>query len=333
MMEVYGIDVGYGFVKAAAPDGRRCIFPSAACRAVGSGDLASVLGGQGLRHRVAVQRLPAGTQEEWLVGDAALAAGASRTWDSEASQRDGYDVLTMASVSILGAEGAVILSLGLPLGLWLKRQERQALRDRLSGLAARVSVDGGPTRSILVTKVKVFPQSVGAYVAALHRPGGERLAGKAVGVVDVGFKTCDYLLLVPGPDGVAVPDEARCGSVDAGIGQATEAVRQYLAGQVGTLPPEGVVEAALRGGGLLPVRGRDLDLRPIYQEALADLAARVEAEIRRVWTAQLDYLAAVLLAGGGGAALAPYLRLPCVQVVPEAIHANALGFALLAGQG
>lgn len=334
-----GVDVGYGFVKAVAADtGARVVYPSACLPARASGELARVLGGRGLEHRVSMMRDGQAAAEEWLVGDAALAAGASRTWDTEAKRRAGYEVLLLSALALTAgaaeeSETGVCAVLGLPLGTWLRREERRALVHGLTGVGAWVSLGVSPVQRYKVQQVRVLPQGVGAYVAALRAPGGDRLAGRPVGVLDVGYRTTDYLLLLPGSEGVSVPSEERSGSVDVGIGQAVDAVRQEVARMVGLLPPEGLVDRALRGGGVMYLRGEELDLRPSYMTACRELAARVGAAVQRAWGEQLDYLAAVLLSGGGGAALASYLTLPAICLVPsaeEAIWANAVGFSLLA---
>ncbi len=326
------IDVGYGFTKALADNGGRQVFPSAVSLARGTGDLAAALGGAAQRHRMSVQvghELPQG----YLVGSAALAAGATRSWAIDGSGRDDYPLLVLAALASVGAEGPVDLALGLPLSVYLSRDERRALRDRVTGLAARVSWDGHDARPVAVSSVKVLPQAAGAYYSALVGADGARLAGQMVGIVDTGYHTTDYMLLSPGEGGLSVPDEARSGSLDAGMAQVIDAVRSYVSSQTGIpfVPPEGMVETTMRNGGHLTARGRSLDLRPAYGETLQSLAGRVATELQRAWGDHLDYLAALLVAGGGGAEIAPHLGLPGVRVVGDAMYANAAGFLQMLG--
>lgn len=267
-----------------------------------------------------------------MVGEATLNAGAARTWATEASARAGYDLLVLTAAALVEAEGDVDLALGLPLGVWIRgKPERKALRSRLEGFGAWISVDGAPARHIEIRSVRVYPQSLGAYLAVMQGSEGWRLVGRPVGVIDIGYRTCDYLLVTP-RGGAPAPDEERSGSVDLGIGQAYDAVRETLASQTGGLPPpESLVEEGIAGSGTLHYRGSEIALRPLWDVACRKLAGEVEAVIRRVWADRVDYLAAIVLAGGGAEAVREYLSLPAVFPVPEAIWANAVGFLTLLG--
>lgn len=319
------VDGGFGRFKAVAENGRRISFPSVLTPRTGSGDLAALVGNQTPRHQVEIVRLDSDRPESWWVGDAALAVGGTRAWDTEASRRSGYDVLVMAAMAMVGASGPVSLAVGLPLSTYLVKAERKALKSRLENLAAWVSVDGEDARLIQVASVKVFAQGVAAYAAAIAGPGGHLLAGKRLGFLDPGERTTEYGILEP-VDGIVVPDEARCGSIDAGVGRAYESVRAGLEKVTGVMIPPELVEQALNNEGKLTVRGREHDLRPLYTQALRDLAYHVEQCVRHVWTDRIEFLGPIILAGGGGVALSPFFQLPGLELMPDAEYANARGY-------
>lgn len=328
------VDLGYGFTKALTYEDNRIALPSVAVRSRAAGDLAALLGTQRPQYAISVPRCT--TPEvvgEWLVGDAALLAGGVRTWEAP-SRRADYPLLVLSGLVLAGAEGDVDLVVGVPLAHYVQAEERRALRQRLSGLHATVAVGGAAPVDVAIQSVRVYPQGVGAYIAALAAPGGADLVGKAAGVVDVGYRTTDYLLMVPAPGGVAVPDEARCGSLDRGIGQAIEAVRRYVAERSGvSVPPdEGLVQAALDSGGWISVRGREINVRQAFDEACRSLSEAIALELRRAWGDRAEYVAAVLVAGGGGRALFGALSglLPGARLVNDALFANAAGFLRLA---
>lgn len=70
-MDMYGIDVGYGFTKIVAPTGLRASFPSV-CKPSGGDGLADLFGSAAALHRLR-RMTPGQGYQDWLVGRAALA--------------------------------------------------------------------------------------------------------------------------------------------------------------------------------------------------------------------------------------------------------------------
>lgn len=327
---IVAVDVGYGFTKVARAGGRRCCFPSAVAMTPGGASaLAKVLGaGSAPQHRVQMQR-GAAEPETFLIGEAALAAGAGRSWEGRAAERGGYDALVFAGLGLVGAEGPTDLRVGLPLGLYLQPAERAGLRQRLAGLAAWVSVGDGTAVWIEAERVRVLPQGAGAFASAVT--AAPDLAREPVGLIDVGYRTTDLLLMRPGGAGL-IPDEPACGSFDAGAGRVYERVRRTVGARAGVLVPEGAVEDALAHlAGRLIVRGREYDLGALVNAEAEHLATEVATQVRRLWSDRLDFLGTVLLAGGGGALLLPHLGAlhPALRLLPDPVYANAAGFLLM----
>ncbi len=329
---IVAVDTGYGYTKALAHNGGRACFPSVIATDVGTGELVQAVGGAGPGYRLTI--VPAqGPAERLLVGDSAILAGGVRSWDSTAAARRDYGRLVLAAVAILGVPDPggvqVDLAVGLPLAAYLQREERRALRQQLLGLRARCHVAGKEPGTMEVRSVRVFAQAVGAYVlAAAADPMA--VAG-TVGLIDVGFRTTDYLLLQQTKGG-ALPDEARSGSVDTGVGLVYEAVARDIGGQAGVMVPPGMVEGALTASGTLTVRGKVYDVRGMFEAEAGTVADRIADQVRRAWGDRMDFLSAVLLAGGGGAATFPYLRAfhPTTRLMEDAFFANASGFLALA---
>lgn len=316
------VDVGYGFTKAVSDTGARAIYPSTAAPVPVGDGLAEALGGSRDGHVLSILGGP-----QYLVGSAA----GQRTWNTDAADRTGYVQLCLTAARLVGADGMVDLALGLPLAAWLRKDQRQALRQRLIGTSAWVALDGGEAAHITIEGCRVFPQGAGAFALALHED--PTLSGRPTGLIDVGYRTTDYLVMGRGDAGLA-PDEDACGSFDAGAGRIYERVRQALTERTGVMIPEGAVEDAMAHyGGTLYLRGAETDLRPLIDAEAQALAAEVTEQMRRLWSDRLDLLGAVLLAGGGGALLAPYLAKlhPLVRPLPDAIYANAAGYLVLAG--
>lgn len=327
------VDIGYGYVKALSETGKRAVFPSVVAPSPAGGVLAGALGnGKGLDYRVGVRpfgRL--GAEETMLIGEAALAArGAVRTWEMEATNNAYLPLLIAAGLGLVGDGEPVRLALGLPLAAYAA--QRDGLRGVAEGLDLSVSLNGAPAMRARVNDVFIFPQAAGAYYSAcLNVHGGLRdasLARQPVGVVDVGYRTTDYLVMARGPGGL-LPREDLAGSLDMGINTAHQAVRAE-AEALARRPVDLVqVERALAWAeGSLYVQGREVSLRKALDAALAELAEQVVAKIKLAWGEEMDHLAAVLVAGGGGQALFPYLRdtFPAARLVPDPLWANAEGY-------
>ena len=320
---ILSVDVGYGYVKAVSPTGHRVSWPTTIRRRPAAAGYAAL--GEADGHRVRVLRPGETAQVEYQVGEAGR-----RAWAADAADRAGYDVQVLAAARLLGA-GDVDLLLGLPLALWTQPPQRKALREALEGLDARVGVDRNPDAEVALRSVRVLPQGAGAFQWALRQD--HTLAHRPVGLIDVGYRTTDYLVMRRGDAGL-MPDESACGSADVGAGQVYERVRTALTDEFGVLIPEGAVEDAIAHyAGQMFLQGREVDAAVRVRDAMGVLAAEVTEEIRRAWGDRLPLLGAVLLSGGGGDAVAPFLSdlHPLIRPMPDAMWANALGFLAMVG--
>ncbi len=321
------IDVGYGFVKAASESGRRAIIPSTVGPARTARGLGAAFGDGHHRdgHDVAITM--DGTETRYTIGSVA----GQRSWASDAAQRSGYLPLALTAAALLGAEGEVELLAGLPLALWLQSDQRRELRNALRGVEATVTVDARRARQIRVAGAQVLPQGAGAFAAAMREDPG--LAERPVGLIDIGYRTTDYLAMRR-TAGAVVPDEAACGSIDLGAGRVFEAVRQALSDQTGVMLAAGAVEDALENyHGRLTIRGRDYDVAALVDAQAEALTTAIAEQVQRAWSDRLDLMGAVLLAGGGGEILAKHLRRlhPRVRLLDRALYANAEGYLVMAG--
>ncbi len=328
-METYGADVGYGFVKIVTADGRRASFPSV-CKPSGGDGLAEIFGSRAAAHRLRLMTPGAGFQE-WLVGRSALAADAIRSWSTSGSDRADYPVLVMAALAAIGAKGSVSIAVGLPLSVYTNKSEQRALRAALEGLSALVGLDGRELQEIEIASVTVYPQAVGAYFAWTASLPGLTLSRQAIGLVDVGYRTTDYLVLRP-QNGKMEPDGELSGSLDMGVADAMTHLGKSLAEtyRLSFPLPDTALDEALLGDGTIGIRGQVVNVMIAYQAEVKRLAVEITEQLRHIWAKRLDRLAAVIVAGGGGAAVQPHLGLPGAVLVDDPVYANAIGFLRMA---
>ncbi|MGB9860275.1 MAG: hypothetical protein ACPLQP_10110 [Moorellaceae bacterium] len=321
------VDVGYGFTKAVSGSGSRACFPSVV--ASGGSDtfgLENVLGGSNPGHSIKIRYLD-GRKQEYLVGEAAQGSFLASGFLGAEKPADLHDVLLLTACALVKAggnapyPGQCHLAVGLPLAFY--RAQKEALKARLEGLAAWVSVDGSEEQYFSFRRVLVVPQGAGI-VFAQDLPSGRGFAG----VVDIGQYTTDYLLV---DLKTMAPVVEACGSVEAGCHLVGQRVGQAFLSKTGRpLPPrmERWVLEALRDGEAIPYRGKLLDLSREYEAAVRDVAATISRQVLSAWKDIGDMVSVTYLAGGGALLLAEYVMraLPNPMVVEEPVFANALGY-------
>ncbi|HEY8342894.1 MAG TPA: ParM/StbA family protein [Calditerricola sp.] len=305
-MNRVAVDVGYGYVKAVN-DEHKAVFP-AAITPVDEG-LGDALG---KRETVRINGDP------YLVGRGALDAGAIASWQTgEEGVRRDYPLLVGAALAALNAPpGSLSLYVGLPLSSYTT--DRQALQDALRDKT--VKVNGALYH---FADVRVFPQGVGAYAAAMEDEPDLRY--HPVGVIDIGYRTTDYLIIRHDDRRRAQP--ILWGTADIGGQSVASACGQILARQ-GVRVSLVQIERALETGQNLWLRGQEVPL-PV-DAARAQVAAAIANAVQHAWREDMDTLAAIIVTGGAGKALADYFPWPHVRVPKDPLFANARGYLLLA---
>lgn len=320
----FSVDLGYGFVKAIADNGRTACFPSVVRPDTGPG-LAEALDGAAahLPYRVTVNG------QAWLIGRAAQEAGGVRAWSNTLHKESDTHILLLAACALVaepGQRGPFKLLCGLPPALYAAHKHDAA--KELGAIAGSVSIEGAhPINVFFEDEVFVFPQAVGAfYSEALTENGlvkNPHLAETTTGVVDIGYRTTDYLVMTPGPGGIR-PVDSLSGSVDVGIGDIYTRAAQRLAGQTFfTISPEEVEHAAAAGRSKI---GR-IELGPALNDATDEVADEIIRTLKRTWRKE-HRLDSILLAGGGGEKLYPALTraFPAARLVSDPTFANCRGY-------
>ncbi len=321
------VDVGYGFSKGASETGRKISLPSTLSPVRTSRGLSEAFGDGKQRDGHDLVLTMDEVETRYTVGSVA----GQRSWSSDASERAGYGPLVLTAAYMVGAEGTIDIAVGLPLSTWLQKDQRKALRSGLSDLRASVALDGKRAREIHLHEARVFPQGAGAFALAVAQDPS--LAQKPTGLIDIGYRTTDYLAMRR-VQGTVAPDEAACGSIDLGAGRIFANVRRALSDQTGVMVPEGAIEDALANyGGRLFLRGKEHDVTALVEAEAKLLAQGIEEQLRRLWTDRLDLMGAVLIAGGGGEMVHRHLRHihPSTRLMRDPIYANAAGYLAMAG--
>lgn len=299
------IDAGHGYVKALGDEGQRVLFPSLIAPVPPSVDL----GDFSRTESVAIDGVM------YLVGEPARAAHATPLWSHDKAADPDTLRLILIAAAELGAIGPCTLATGLPLS-WFGSQ-RKAFREALTGYGGLVQLPGQPAQRIWFESVKVLPQGVAAAVIALatptYRPGPYI-------VVDVGYRTTEYLVVEKKPDGKLAYDAAQAGSLTTG----THAVGMSLAAALEREYHVAFTAAEVESSVSVFIRGQAVSLASRRATAESAIAVQLHDQLVEVLDARLDKTAGIVLVGGGSALLSD--AFPGATVVPDAQWANVQAY-------
>ena len=303
-MKVLGADIGFGYTKAT--DGRQFqIFKSVV------GEATEVQFGESLlpdqpqfpRHIIV-------GNQGFFVGELAETQSRGRGFTLEQNQflSQYAKTLALAALAPYATSGDPIrLVTGLPISFF--RRHREAIAGLLQARHTVTVVKPGSgereEKVIYVERVRVVPQPFGAMFNLMLNDVGkassQRFINEKIGIIDIGFRTADY----------TISDKTRYSergsqSSEAGIASAYQAIANVLHEKSGVaVELYRLYEGVSRGS--IKIKGKTYDLSGVVKASFQQLAARIAQEVNRLWADDWD-LDAIVISGGGGAVLAPYLQ-------------------------
>ncbi|KAA6183734.1 ParM/StbA family protein [Thiohalocapsa marina] len=322
-MFVVGLDIGYSNLKLAA----------GAC---GSTPRTQVLPAVAAPQLHVAQRLESGNSrspdgiavsvhgQHWIAGVApARVSGWQRALHEDYVTSDTYQALLLAALQVIGAQRIDRLVTGLPVAQAMEPAQRERLRARLQGRHALT--DG----AVEIAEVRVIAQPVGAFVELLMRadaPTLERIGAGTVLVIDVGFFSVDWAVLVNGD----LRRTASGTSLEA-MSVLIDAAAERLRGQrAGKAPVAAIEQALAQGRPAILLHGDWVALAPYLQLAAREVGAVALEALRRDLRHEQTNVDLLLLTGGGAALFEPAVRrvFPAVplQLPPDPVGANARGY-------
>lgn len=224
----------------------------------------------------------------------------------------------------------VRITTGLPVNYYYlgNGEVNQALIEaKEKNLGKRVTYGDTPLANIVSNSVTT--EAVAAFVDQLMDLDGQpsakyqELAETPIGVIDVGGKTTDCAVILPG----MIVDPGRSGSNDVGVLQLNDAVSARLVAhlKLDTALPASAIEKAMTTG-MVRLYGKDQSVREIIDEEKERLTQHIINAVRtKVGSgADLDH---VLFVGGGAVVLKDQLlkHYPHAVVPNEPVFANARG--------
>jgi len=318
-----GADIGYGFSKAQAVSPRisRVSFPSAVGnveRIAFQNELITDGGGK-------VVKL---NGRAYFYGDMALLQSRivstllDRSRVDDPMNQQLFVALLYELIQEVGQNQPMRVVTGLPVEYFA---DRAKLIEQWQGVH-HVEV-GGEMQHFHVERVFVVPQPFGSLFATIldheGRIANTTLAGGRVGIMDVGTYTCDFVVA----DALRYI-EKMSGSVPVGMSRALQFVQRDILAEYGRELTLHEADRAIRSG-VVRIKGEVVDVRPMADAYIEELAAYLIAKARDLWGEGVD-LDTILVTGGGAAWIGEAVRevYPQAIVLEQPFWANVTGFAL-----
>ncbi len=300
-MTKLAIDAGHGYVKGLGESGARVLFPSLICVPPASVDL----GEFGKSEIVTIDGQP------FLVGEPAR-AHATPLWSREKAADPDTLRLILVAAAQLGVTGPVTLATGLPLS-WFGSQKK-AFREALLGYGATVQLPEKPPQRIWIESVKVLPQGLAAAAGIILYP--DREPGDYA-VVDIGYRTSDFVVVTKSSTGKIQFDPALAGSLELGTHAIAAEIAQGLESDYHVPFKAAEVEEKTR----LHVEGQAVELAGRRTTATEAIGHQLHEALAEKLDQKLSKLAGIVLVGGGAVVLGT--AFPQAVVMEEAQWANA----------
>jgi plasmid segregation protein ParM len=309
-VQIIGVDLGFGFTKAT--DG----VDSAVFKSV-IGEATEQRFAGGLLNTPAVVE-GAGGNDPYLhlelqdrgvfVGELAERQSNVRSFTLDPGRfvEDSSYVLTMAALSLLAKPNTGInLVAALPISDYSDRAERLASILQGRHIVDVVEPAGRRQRRLFeVDEVRVIPEPFGSMYHLLLNDDGtladRPLSEEKIGIIDVGFQTVDLTV----SDRTAFLERASRSS-DAGVARAFTVIAAKLREKSGVHVELYRLYDAVQTG-RIKIRGDAYDLERLTEHVFTQLSADIAAQANELWADEWD-MDRILLTGGGGAVLAPYL--------------------------
>ncbi len=322
------VDIGFGFIKGVNEKGEKVCFPSVVGR-----KKHNVLSGLvGVQDDYLVTISNGKVENSYFVGDVAITNKFERNWNNDKTfDLDLLKVFCGTCINLLnGEEKNIDLAVGLPISIF--HSQKQALKDMLSGLKLTVKVNDGEYETFTIKSVYVFVQGAGAYYATIFDTNGEvvnyDLANSSCAIIDIGYRTVDYLVLEKGKKGINVLDNLTGSLEDEGMNVAIQSIAQALFDTCGVVDLIEIEKALLWSNGKLEWGQNTIDLRQYQADAYMALAEKIKNKINIQWNKTAVTIPIIYLTGGGAIELEKYMHryFKQLKLQDNGQYANAIGY-------
>jgi len=334
MSKIVALDIGYGQTKGVSEDDDRLIFPSIVSKKVGETALSDTIQSNKDNFEVCITKDGIG-DEYYYVGDAGISMSSSskRSFEENPIQNSNLKIITATALHRLTDDDTgkhdINLIKGLPLSYYSQQKER--VKEDLEGEQFQITINN-ISKFIRIDNIEVLPQGAGVYYDQLLNLDGSikdaELYKKPIGIIDIGYRTFDYLVMSKGKSGLILREDLT-GSMEDGMNKVVKGVqKRFEKNYKKSIHLQKVEQALLWYNGKLFFKGEEIDLKPYELEAKDEFTEDVIGKIKTEWNDEIDHLGAIIIGGGGGKALYKNFKTRFHTTIPayNGIYSNATGF-------
>ncbi len=156
--------------------------------------------------------------------------------------------------------------------------------------------------------------------------------GTLIGLVDIGFRTTDFVVVEIQENGSFVPKAKLSGTVDDGVNNLYRDIRQAYKTQTGGADLSEHYISRILKDEQLTYKGNKIDFSHIIQSSKKSIATNIVDRLKNVWAEESDLFDAIFLAGGGGELFEPFIQPHFdnrLLKITESQFANTIGYLRL----
>ncbi len=302
-MEIFGIDVGFGFTKAT--DGKEfAIFKSLL------GEATDIQFQMNLGNRKLADNLHVTIDgQDYFVGDFADQQSNVRqfTLDQEKLISEFVKILALTGLGNLTDKYVPInVVSGLPVSYYKNYHKRfiKTLKGHHEIVYHRP--DGtNVSRRLNVNKIRMMPQPLGSIFNFLLDENGtminKELAKQKIGVVDIGFQTTDFCVF----DHLRYVERGSS-TTDTGISKCFGVIAKKLRAECGVSVELYRMYNAVETGSI-KIKGKEYNITNLRDQVYAHAAGIIATDINRLWSDDWD-IDTIIMTGGGSIELGRFLQ-------------------------
>ncbi|MEZ0536021.1 hypothetical protein ACAG39_02090 [Caldicellulosiruptoraceae bacterium PP1] len=307
------VDIGFGYTKAIAENGKSVVFPSMVSKRM----TANSKMGFAYKENYIVTYM----NNIYAIGEAALNSPNSSANFSEDRFTDEFSkILLLTALHALDIEEQNIeLAIGLPIMLYSNYSDK--VRDYIE-FAEETIIINNEVRRYKIDVCEVFPQGVGALFSI-----NDKIPNGYISVIDVGFRTTD-VLLVKYNKGDIIPLTEFSFSVDEGTSRILTTLTKHIQHKYGIARNETNILDVFETGVVL-VKGREKDITEARDEIVREVTESIINKIVTKWNDFVNDVVRIYVAGGGAYMISPHLKVIGemeIKIVDDPQFANAKGF-------